>query len=119
VRKSKQAKVGTPNGGSKRLTSLEHHVIISISMMSEGKMIRTQVQLTDDQARELRELAYRNDVPMAELIRQAIDEMLSKGGHVSGRERRRRLLSIAGKYDSGLTDVSARHDDYLDAAYAE
>ncbi len=82
-------------------------------------MIRTQIQLTDDQARELRELAYRNDVPVAELIRKAIDDMLSKGGQVSARERHLRLLSIAGKYDSGLTDVSARHDDYLDEAYAE
>ncbi len=82
-------------------------------------MIRTQVQLTEQQAEGLRELAHKNNVPIAELIRQAVDDLLHKSGTVTFRERRRRLLSLAGKYDSGLTDISSRHDDYLDEAYGQ
>jgi len=32
-------------------------------------------------------------------------------------EQRKRLFSIAGKYDSGLSDVSERHDNYLAEAF--
>lgn len=82
-------------------------------------MVRTQIQLTEEQAQELRELAHQNDVPMAELIRRAIDDLLAKTGRVPMSERRRRIMAIAGKYDSGLTDVSERHDDYLDEIYGQ
>ena len=82
-------------------------------------MIRTQVQITEKQAEGLRELAHKNDVPMAELIRQAIDDLLRKSRDLSYDERCRRLLALAGKYDSGLTDISTRHDDYLDEAYGQ
>lgn len=82
-------------------------------------MIRTQIQLTEEQARNLRMLAHETDMPMAELIRRAIDDLLVKSGRISASERRRLLLSIAGKYDSGLADVSARHDDYLDEIYGQ
>ena len=33
-------------------------------------------------------------------------------------EKKLRILELAGKYNSGLSDVSARHDDYLVEAYA-
>ncbi len=82
-------------------------------------MVRTQIQLTEEQARDLRALARQADVPMAELIRRAIDDLLSKSGTIPYRERRRRLLSVAGKYDSGRADVSRRHDDYLEEAYGQ
>jgi hypothetical protein len=82
-------------------------------------MFRTQIQLTEEQARELRMLAHQSDLPIAELIRRAIDDLLAKSGHMSSHERKRRLMSIAGKYDSGLTDVARRHDDYLDEIYGQ
>lgn len=82
-------------------------------------MVRTQIQMTEEQARDLRDLAHESGLPMAELIRRAIDDLLAKSSRISASERRRKLMSIAGKYDSGLTDVSERHDEYLDEIYGQ
>ncbi len=57
---------------------------------------------------------------MAELIRRGIDQYLrNEGPVVSDDERRRRALSIIGRWDSGLTDVSVNHDKYLEDAYLD
>jgi len=82
-------------------------------------MIRTQVQLTNDQMRALRELARREDAPMAELIRRAVDFWLRAASPVSLDERRRRAIAAARGFHSGAADLSERHDDYLAEIYGE
>ena len=83
-------------------------------------MIRTQIQLTETQARDLKALAKQRRVSMAELIRRGIDQYLRNEGLViSDEERRRRALSIVGKWDSGLTDISVNHDKYLEEIYMD
>ena len=77
-------------------------------------MIRTQIQLTEEQATELKELAARRGVSMAELVRQGVDCILARGEQ---RERRQRALALIGRYHDGPTDVSINHDDYLADAY--
>jgi hypothetical protein len=52
-------------------------------------MVRTQIQLTERQARELKKMAAREGVSMA----------------------------VMGKFHSGLKDVSRRHDHYLAEAF--
>lgn len=42
-------------------------------------MIRVQIQLTEEQARRLKELAHREDTSIASLVRRAIDLWLSRG----------------------------------------
>jgi hypothetical protein len=81
-------------------------------------MIRTQIQLSEQQAKALKNLAARRKVSVAELIRQAVDEQLRASGNVDPDERKRRALAIAGRFHSGLTDLSTEHDRYLAEAFS-
>jgi len=82
-------------------------------------MIRTQIQLKEAQYRALKELATRRRTSVAELIRQAVDRFLETSGTIPQEERYRRALAIIGLFHSGKSDVSLRHDEYLDEAYGE
>ncbi|MDP8943934.1 MAG: ribbon-helix-helix domain-containing protein [Actinomycetota bacterium] len=77
-------------------------------------MVRTQIQLTDGQAAGLKRLAVERGVSMAALIREAVDRTLAEGDMAA---RHRRALAVAGKFRSGRSDVSERHDDYLADAF--
>jgi hypothetical protein len=77
------------------------------------------VQLTNDQVRALKELAHRENTPVAELIRRAVDYWLRSASPISLDERRRRAIAAAQGFHSGITDVSERHDDYLAEIYVE
>lgn len=77
-------------------------------------MVRTQIQLTEEQARALKEMAAQRGVSMAELIRQAVDRILEEGDQA---EKWRRALAIIGRYHSGERDISAEHDRYLAEDY--
>jgi predicted DNA-binding ribbon-helix-helix protein len=80
-------------------------------------MVRTQIQLEEDQVSALKELAARQHVSMAELIRRAVDMFtaLPEAGNL--RERKRLALETAGRFHSGHNDIAARHDDYLAEAF--
>jgi len=80
-------------------------------------MIRTQIQLSEDQVEKLKELGAQRDVSMAELIRQAVDHWISTQGSLSRAERKRRALSAAGRFRSDVTDLSEAHDRHLAEAY--
>ncbi len=80
-------------------------------------MIRTQIQLTETQAEQLRRLAARLDVSAAEVVRRLIDEAATH--MASDEERRARALAVVGQFASGQSDVSDRHDSYLAEAFAE
>lgn len=77
-------------------------------------MIRTQIQLTEEQARALKELAAERGVSMAELIRQSVEQLLKQRERA---EKWRRAREIVGKYHGGPSDVSVNHDKYLDEIY--
>lgn len=76
-------------------------------------MIRRQVQLTDDQDARLRKLAAERKVSQSDLVRQAVDLLLRQADADSAEARRRRALDVVGRFSSGRSDVSIRHDDYL------
>jgi Arc/MetJ-type ribon-helix-helix transcriptional regulator len=78
---------------------------------------RTQVQLTESQVRALKDLAADQNKSVAELIRQAVDILLQRSGKVDREEQKRRAIAAAGRFHSGLADVSTRHDEYLSEAY--
>lgn len=82
-------------------------------------MIRTQIQLTEEQARDLRELAARENVSMAQLVRRAVDDLLQRSVTVSLNERRQRAMALVGQFRSGQSDVSEKHDEYLAEGYGE
>jgi predicted DNA-binding protein len=87
--------------------------------MMEKTMIRTQIQLTEEQSRALKSLAARRGVPVAELIRQSVDNFIRSSVGLDDLERRRRAMTAAGRFHSGKSDVAVNHDDYLAEAYAE
>ena len=75
-------------------------------------MIRTQVQLTDRQADLLRRRSQRENISVAELVRQAIDAF-TRAEPPSGQTLRQRALSVAGRFASGARDTSQSHDAVL------
>jgi hypothetical protein len=81
-------------------------------------MIRTQIQLTDEQASGVKRLAAERQVSMAEVIRDSLDRTLAAPqSAVSHQERVRRAIAAAGRFRSGGRDGSVRHDPYLAEAY--
>jgi len=79
-------------------------------------MIRTQIQLTEQQAKKLRDLSADSRESVAALIRKAVDQFL-----VSGQPDRsalyRQAISVVGKYKSSECDISVDHDRYLEEAF--
>ncbi len=76
-------------------------------------MIRTQIQLTEDQAAELRQLSDRQDISIAELIRRAVDQLLRTSRHASESEQQNAALAFIGQYPDPANDLSDHHDQYL------
>jgi hypothetical protein len=76
-------------------------------------MVRTQIQLTEDQAKKVKKIAAHRGVSMAEVIRDAIDGVIRPEAGTVPEDRRKRALDIVGKFRSGKGDVSKRHDAYL------
>lgn len=76
-------------------------------------MVRTQVQLREEQAEALKKLASKRGVSLAALIRAGVDEVLESAGEVTAEERRLRAMEASGRFQSGEGDLSARHDDHL------
>jgi predicted DNA-binding protein len=79
-------------------------------------MVRTQIQLTEEQAARLRTLSAEQGVSVAALIRQGVDHVLSESSHGADWEL---ALSVLGRHRDleGATDVAVNHDDYLADAY--
>jgi Arc/MetJ-type ribon-helix-helix transcriptional regulator len=85
----------------------------------EAAMIRTQIQLTEEQSAEIKRLAAERSLSMAEVIRQGLDDYLQRTATVRPEERIRRAIEAAGQFGSGMSDVSARHNEHLAEAYKE
>lgn len=80
-------------------------------------MVRTQVQLTEQQYQALKRVAEMKKVSMAELIRQGVDRVLKTSASLDGEERKKRALDIAGRFHSGRSDISEKHDEYMPEAF--
>ncbi len=80
-------------------------------------MVRTQIQLTEEQAKAIKKIATAQGVSVAELIRRAVDNMVKSSTIADTEERKRRALEIVGRFRSGKRDVSKEHDAYLVEAY--
>ena len=82
-------------------------------------MIRTQIQLTETQARTLKKVAMGEGTSVAEIIRRAVENMVQTTPMMKSQERVRRAVEIVGKFRSGKRNVSQKHDEYLREAYAK
>lgn len=82
-------------------------------------MVRTQIQLTEEQARALKRLATDRGVSVATLIRESVDRYVRSAGPVDDQEQRRRALTAVGRFHSGRSDLAAEHDRHLEEAYRQ
>jgi predicted transcriptional regulator len=80
-------------------------------------MVRTQIQLTEEQANALKKLALSRHLSIAELIRQAVDSFIKSSAVIDFEERKKRALAAAGRFRSGISDLSTAHDKYLAEAF--
>lgn len=76
-------------------------------------MVRTQIQLTEEQAALLKEMAHQNKESIAAIIRRALDQYLLKQPP-NRRALYRQALAAAGKHRAGVPDISTDHDRYLE-----
>ena len=85
-------------------------------------MIGLQVQLTEEQDRQLTDLSKTRRVSKADLVRQAVDLLLTRDGFGRASEEQwQRALAVVGRFRSGEPghDVAENHDQYLVKAYQE
>jgi len=76
-------------------------------------MVRTQIQLQDEQVALLKKMAVARHESMAEIIRQAVDFFAEAKQDAGGGQRRKRAMAAAGRFRSGVHDLAASHDTYL------
>jgi Arc/MetJ-type ribon-helix-helix transcriptional regulator len=85
--------------------------------MRRDGMIRTQVQLTEQQHLRLRALAAERGLSISQLVRDGVDNVLAQIEEGAQGHRAQRAIAAAGRFHSGRRDVARRHDDYLVTAY--
>lgn len=76
-------------------------------------MVRTQIQMTEEQIKRLKRMASIEHRSMAELIRQAVDIFITSKRGADIIERQKRAIAAAGRFHSRLSDISESHDKYL------
>ena len=76
-------------------------------------MIRTQIQLTETQAREVKRMAEERGVSMAAVIREAIDDRLRHRNTPPWDELVERAIAAVGSCSSGRGDAADQHDEYF------
>ena len=81
-------------------------------------MLRTQIQLKEDQMEWLRSKARTRGISVSQLIRESIKFYQSHEEHLP-EDRKRKALKAVGRFSSGASDASERHDDYLAEAYKQ
>jgi uncharacterized protein (DUF2267 family) len=83
-------------------------------------MVRSQIQLTEEQHRRLKRWARKLGISMAEAIRRCVaDRLAAEEAAPTRATLAREALGLAGAYTdpSGEGDVARRHDQVLADAY--
>jgi hypothetical protein len=81
-------------------------------------MIRTQIQIEEDQIEWLREESKARGVSVSHLIREGINLYRAEQKQFPEGKKAKALAAI-GRFSSTIPDVSERHDDYLAKALAK
>ena len=81
-------------------------------------MVRTQIQLTERQARRLRTHARARGISLAEMIRRCVEKQLAEEAPDRAALYKRASRFIGRFADrKGVRDLSRRHDHYLEKAF--
>ena len=75
-------------------------------------MLRTQIQIEEDQIKWLRIRAKERGVSVSQLIREGL-EFYRKFEDRLPEDKKKKALAAIGRYASGVSDISEKHDDYL------
>ena len=78
-------------------------------------MVRTIIQLPEEQAAALDRAARRRGVSKASVVREALAALLGPE-QIGEDEALARALAAAGSFGSGVPDLAERHDHYLTQA---
>jgi len=73
-------------------------------------MIRTQIQLEEKDFQRLKRQAARRSCSVSAFVRDSVKAALVE----SERESEGSVMELAGKYRSGLAELSKNHDAYLE-----
>ncbi len=76
-------------------------------------MVRTQIQLTEEQAAALKKLATKQRTSVTKLVQSGVEVVLRSSGQVISEEQRARAIAAAGRFHSGRTDLASKHDKHL------
>ena len=79
-------------------------------------MLRTQIQIEEDQIQWLRDKAKQRGVSVSQLIREGVEFYRKHEDRLPENQKRKALAAI-GRFSSGLSDTSEKHDDYLAKAF--
>ena len=81
-------------------------------------MIRTQVQIEEDQMEWLKSQAKEKNVSISKLFRESV-EIYRKLITEVPTDKKKRVMKMIGRFSSGKKDVSEKHDNYLADAFEE
>ena len=82
-------------------------------------MIRTQIQITESQARDLRQRAAAEGRSMANLVRDGIDRLLADRTERGREALKQQSIAALGRFHSGITDLGSAHDRHLGEAFED
>jgi hypothetical protein len=83
-------------------------------------MVRTQIQLTDEQHRQLRRWAHRVGISLSEAVRRCVADRMTREETAPSRDERvAAALAVCGRHrdPAGLSRVAIEHDEHLAEAY--
>ena len=91
-------------------------------------MVRTMVQLTEEQVKALKKLAKARKTSMAQLVRESVDQyIVTAPKELTHEEKRQRALAFLQyikeneekfRDSEGKTDIAINHDKYLEEIYS-
>ncbi len=81
-------------------------------------MIRTQIQMEEDQMNWLRVESRERGVSVSQLIREGVALFRAQEERFP-EDKKKKALAAIGRFSSGVSDVSERHDDYLADAFCK
>jgi hypothetical protein len=82
-------------------------------------MVTRHIELTEEQNSLLEEIAAHEGRSISELIRQGVDDLLRTERQRFHDDLKQRAAALSGRFRSGLPDLSAEHDRYLEGAFRD
>ncbi len=80
-------------------------------------MVRTQIQLPEEQVKFLKNISAARNESMAQIIRHAIDLLYKSTQGADNEQLRKQAMAAAGRFHSGAKDLASAHDSHLADIY--